>query len=370
MRMRIVPALLAALALSAPLAAHDAKARSEIDLAICLDTSNSMDGLIASAKLRLWGIVNELAKARPSPVLRVALLSYGNTGYDQHKGWVRLDLPFTSDLDRVYESLQGLRTNGGDEYVARVVRDAVVDLDWTPSRDALKLVFVAGNEAANQDPCFRVDAVFKEAIAKGIQVNTLFCGAPGDPVAAGWREAALLADGSFAVIDQARGAVAVSTPLDGRLAELSGRLNHTYLAYGARGVAGKERQHEMDAAANGAAPQAAAERAVSKSGALYDAKEWDLVDACKDDAGALGKLEAEALPEEMRTMSEAERKAYLEAKRVERSNLQEEIAKAAREREAWLQAQAKEAGAKDGFDAAIREAIRAQAARKGIRLGE
>ncbi len=34
-----------------------------IQLAILLDTSNSMDGLIAQAKTQLWQIVNELATA-------------------------------------------------------------------------------------------------------------------------------------------------------------------------------------------------------------------------------------------------------------------------------------------------------------------
>ena len=35
-----------------------------IQLAILLDTSNSMDGLIGQAKSQLWKVVNELARAR------------------------------------------------------------------------------------------------------------------------------------------------------------------------------------------------------------------------------------------------------------------------------------------------------------------
>ncbi len=44
-----------------------AKTPGDIDLAICLDTSGSMDGLIESAKQRLWALVNDLAKAEPAP---------------------------------------------------------------------------------------------------------------------------------------------------------------------------------------------------------------------------------------------------------------------------------------------------------------
>ncbi|MHC4652135.1 MAG: hypothetical protein ACYTES_14940 [Planctomycetota bacterium] len=41
-----------------------------VDLAICLDTSGSMSGLINAARQKLWAIVNELALAEPTPKLR------------------------------------------------------------------------------------------------------------------------------------------------------------------------------------------------------------------------------------------------------------------------------------------------------------
>ena len=58
-------------------------ARPVVELAICLDISGSMDGLIDSAKARLWSIVNDLATAKPIPEVRVALLSYGCDAYDR-----------------------------------------------------------------------------------------------------------------------------------------------------------------------------------------------------------------------------------------------------------------------------------------------
>src|SRR3954464_11367841 len=88
-----------------------------IDVAICLDTSNSMDGLIGSAKAKLWDIVNDLAKVKPTPNLRVALYSYGNDGYAPAAGWVRKELDLTNDLDALYQKLFALTTHGGTEYV-------------------------------------------------------------------------------------------------------------------------------------------------------------------------------------------------------------------------------------------------------------
>jgi biopolymer transport protein ExbD len=60
-----------------------------IDVVICLDVSGSMNGLISSAKTKLWDIINDLAKIKPTPQLRVALYSYGHSTYDAKAGWVR-----------------------------------------------------------------------------------------------------------------------------------------------------------------------------------------------------------------------------------------------------------------------------------------
>src|SRR5436309_10930716 len=98
------------------LAAPPAEKPKPVDVVLCLDTSNSMDGLIDSAKRKLWTIVNDLAKIDPAPTLRVALYSYGNDFYDPKTGWVRKDLDLTTDLDEVYKQLFALTTKGGTEY--------------------------------------------------------------------------------------------------------------------------------------------------------------------------------------------------------------------------------------------------------------
>src|ERR1043165_599400 len=144
-----------------------AKAR-DIDVAICLDVSNSMDGLIVSAKNKLWDIVNELARIKPTPNLRVALYSYGHNSYDRNAGWGKKDVDLTHDLDLIYQKLFALTTRGGTEYVTRVCRDASRDLQWSQQKDALKLIFVCGNEPASQDPVVKLKEAADFAIGKGI----------------------------------------------------------------------------------------------------------------------------------------------------------------------------------------------------------
>ena len=101
-------ALLALGLFSGPAAAREDAKTQVIDVALCLDVSSSMDGLAASAKQKLWEIVNDLAKVRPAPRLRVALFSYGNNAYDPKTGWVRQEIALSDDLDRVAEKLFAL----------------------------------------------------------------------------------------------------------------------------------------------------------------------------------------------------------------------------------------------------------------------
>src|SRR5436305_1675097 len=78
--------------------------KPKIQMAILLDTSNSMDGLIGQARAQLWKIVNEFAKAKKGgvqPDLEVALYEYGNNGLDAKTHWIRMVSPFTDDLDKV-----------------------------------------------------------------------------------------------------------------------------------------------------------------------------------------------------------------------------------------------------------------------------
>jgi hypothetical protein len=264
-----------------------------IDVVICLDVSNSMDGLIASAKLKLWDIVNDLARIKPTPELRVGLYSYGHTQYDAKAGWVRKELDLTNDLDALYQKLNGLTTNGGEEYVARVCRDALQQQKWSKEKKALRLIFVCGNEPASQDPTLRLKTVGDLAQEMDVVINPIFCGPVTHPDSRDWKDFATLAKGKFASIDQNRGTVAIPTPFDKELTVLSSKLNTTYVAYGKDGAEKARNQAMQDRNAD-KAPGAAPARAQAKAGTLYKNSTWDLVDRLKDDP----KFDVKTLKEE------------------------------------------------------------------------
>jgi hypothetical protein len=238
-----------------------------IDLVVCLDTSGSMQGLINAARQKIWEVVSHMATAKPTPTLRVALLTYGSPGHDE-AGHVVLQTPLTLDLDLVSERLFALSTNGGEEYVGRVVHTALEKLSWSAD-DALKMIFVAGNESADQDQQVPFRQVVQRAARAGIRVNSIYCGNPDDEIAPGWREIATLGKGRFATIEKDTGTVAVATPFDRELSDLSGRLNTTYLGYGAKAEEGRLRQSAQDSNAGGVGAPAAAERAAAKASGQY-----------------------------------------------------------------------------------------------------
>jgi hypothetical protein len=372
-------AFAAALALglvAAPLrAAEEAPkpAPKKIDVVICLDVSNSMDGLIASAKVKLWDIVNDLAKIKPTPSLRVGLYSYGNDGYDAKIGWIRKDLDLTTDLDELYKKLNALTTNGGTEYVTRVCRDALQQQKWAKDKDALRLIFVCGNEPASQDPVVKLKDAANLAKEMDVVINPIYCGPATDADARDWKEYAQLCGGRFASIDQDRGALAIDTPMDKKLAELSTKINKTYVCYGAVAKDKQANQLAQDANALKNAPAAAAGRAASKANGVYRCDDWDLVDRMKNDPKFDVKtLKDEELSEEMRKMKPEEREAHVKKKAAEREGIQKEIAELSQKRAEYIKEQQKKnpSRADKAFDDAVRGALRDQAKGKGITIPE
>jgi len=340
-----------------------------IQMAILLDTSSSMDGLIDQARTQLWKVVNEFATSKrdgKAPDLQVALYEYGNDGLPSEGGWIRKILPFTTDLDKLSEELFALKTNGGTEHCGQVIGKAVKELAWSASNDDLKVIFIAGNEPFTQG-AVDFKASCKAAITKGIVVNTVFCGEKQEGIDTQWKEGAELADGHYMNIDQNLRPPEIAAPQDAEITRLGTELNKTYLAFGAVGKAGSARQEAQDSNALAAAPSVAVQRQVAKSQAQYSNSAWDLVDAKKDGTLDLDKVAVADLPPEMQKMTPAERKAYVDKKAQERAELQAKIQKLDEERKKFVADEMKKqanTGA-NTLDAAVITAVRDQGKKKG-----
>ncbi|MDA7979923.1 MAG: VWA domain-containing protein [Pirellulales bacterium] len=354
---------------------HEIPESKRIQMAVLLDTSNSMDGLINQARGQIWKIVNEFAIAKgPNgqlPNFEVALFEYGNNSLDAEGGHLRMVTPFTDDLDKVSHDLFSLTTNGGQEYCGHVLKASLERLDWSDAEDDLKLIFIAGNEPYTQGDVDPYE-VAQRAIQRSITVNTIFCGAQAQGINTGWQKGARLADGSFINIDQNIASVAVETPHDKKLAELSEKINTTYVFFGEKKdrEARRRLQRIQDRAAAGGGRGVAATRATAKAGRLYRTEDFDLVSAIQAGRVKLEDVKPELLPEELKGKSSEEIQNYLNAKSAERAQIQKEIAQLSAEREKFIAAAlaAKGEPGAETLESAVLKAVHDQAARKNIQF--
>ncbi|HLG43007.1 MAG TPA: vWA domain-containing protein [Planctomycetota bacterium] len=358
-----------AIALVALLAPVQDATKDTIDVVFCIDCSGSMGPVIETAKKKVWAVVNEIAKDRPKAALRIGLIGYGNA--DAEYRFFNL----TDDLDQVYQDLMKFKDEGwGDEWVGLVIHKARTEMKWTRGKNVLRILFVVGNETARQGPeQFDYAKTAPEAIKSEIVVNAIYCGdydlASATPT---WKEMAKLADGSYQEIAAQGGSVSIATPFDKDLAELSAKLNGTYVAYGRRAKEGEEKQKDQDDNAQAKEPAAAADRALAKSSEQYNNAYWDLVDASRDEKFDLKKLRDEELSEEMKKMSVEERKAFIETKAKERAELQVKIRELSEKRDAYTKEEMAKQGlsADKALDEAVKKMVREQAAKKGEAFGK
>ncbi len=348
-----------------PLSLQGAQVAPRVEMAILLDTSGSMEGLLEQAKSQLWKIVNELALTKRDSKtieLYVALYEYGKNSLPQESGYMRMICQLTGDLDKISEELFILQTNGGDEYCGEVIRKSANELDWSKDNKDLKLIFIAGNEPFTQG-----DVDYREscslAISKGIIINTIFCGNYQEGINTFWKDGADLADGSYMNIDQNLQIYDIVAPQDDELMKLGIEINNTYLAFGLDGEEFKKRQQEQDSNALSISGGTMVERTISKSSPQYRNEAWDLVDASKEGSIDLEEIEEGSLPKEMKGMNPEERKEYIEELSRKREDLQNQINQLSEKRDKFITEERNKL--KDSTqDTAIKKAIREQVQKK------
>ncbi len=341
-----------------------------VDLVIALDVSGTMRELIDSTRVKIWEIVNDLAIAEPTPKLRVALVTYGNQTGSAATGWVRVETDLTDDLDLISERLFALKGRGANEYVGRVLQTGIQQLSWSSSPHALKFLFLAGNEAPDQDPYVRYQEMSELARQEGILVNAVFCGQAESEAAAGWKDMAILAEGNFASIDHNLPAVLVTTSVDAELVELGQLMNQTYVAFGENGKSTSKSRARQDKNARKEGLAVAAARAMTKASPVYFAHH-DLVEA--HDRGSVNVLSVadSELPRSLRAMTPEERLNFVQEMSDIRRELRSRIAELGFERRrAVAERMTLHSDASKAFDQVVRSTIRERAQEAGFYFPE
>ena len=338
-----------------PIAAETTK----IQVALLLDTSSSMDGLIDQAKSRLWNIVNTLTTLKydgKTPDIEIALYEYGNDGLTETSNYIRQITPLSTDLDLISEKLFALSTNGGNEYCGAVIQDATEQLKWAKENNSMKLIYIAGNEGFNQGNINYKEAI-SNALKHDIYVNTIFCGNKTEGINIHWKDGADHGKGKYFNIDSNQAVQYIATPYDDEISKCDEKINKTYINYGSKGHEKKMNQTTQDKNAKKVSVSNYTERAVSKSKAVYKNESWDLVDKVKDDKSAISKLKKEELPTELQNKSTAELQKIVEEKTKERETIQKEIGVLAKKRQEYIDTESKKTKKQDDLGNAINTSI-------------
>ncbi len=344
---------------------------TKIQVAILLDTSGSMSGLINQAKSRLWNIVNTLTTLKykgNSPMIEIALYEYGSHRIE-NRDCIRQVTPLTTDLDLISEKLFALTTGGSEENCGTVISDAVKVLEWGNNEADMKLIYIAGNEEFTQGRISYKTAI-QNALNKNIYVNTIHCGNEETGIRDLWRDAAIRGKGKFFNIDSNAKVRYIETPYDDMISSCNERLNKTYVGYGYVGSEKQMNQSKQDENARSISKSNYAERAVSKSKAVYNNSSWDLVDKLKEDRTALDKIKKDELPKELQNKSKQEIEKLITEKEKERAEIQKEIKNLAQKRQEYVDNEMKRVGEQDDLGNAINSSILAFAQIKGYTVAK
>ena len=344
-------------------------ARPVVEVAFVLDTTGSMGPLIEGAKRKIWSIARSILDANPDAEVRMALVAYRDIGDE----YVTKKFDLTTDIQGLYGELLSLRAAGGGDWpesVNEALDVAVTQLSWSQDRRTCRIIFLVGDAPPHmnyaQDRKYPV--VLADARARGILVNAVQAGDARDTERV-WREIAQRGNGEYLRIPQHGAVVVIETPYDGDVSRLQIELNRTVLPYGKRA---EQRAIDDKTARVTAAPAPAASDMAAflfKKGGTREVVtgRGDLVGDMLAGRTKLEAVPVEELPEAMRALSAADRRAYLEKQLAARRALDERLDCLLKQRDAFLAAErTKQPQAKDSFDRVVEETLKKQVTRATV----
>ncbi|MEO0899445.1 MAG: vWA domain-containing protein [Bacteroidota bacterium] len=300
-----------------------------IQIALILDVSGSMDGLIDQAKSEIWNIVNGIMYDEQMggyPNIELALLQYGSNRLSSRSEYLEVVVPFTNNLDWIADELFALRTGGNREYAPSAVNTALNQLRWTYNPRDLRLIYIAGNENFQQGR-MSYRNVSRTAQQFDVVVNTIFCGDYYQGQRMGWEQAAFQTRGDYLNINQNYRPTYYDGGYGQQLYSLNIQLNNTYIPYGRRGAICYTRQRNLDRWARDYGWGYASQRYIAKATYVYRCPEWDLVDAVASGRTNLRDIPSNDLPANMQKMTLDQRRIYVQEQMRQRQQIQNEMRK-------------------------------------------
>lgn len=323
-----------------------------------------MSSLIEGAKQKIWSIANSIIAQKPTPDIRIGLISYRDRGDD----YVTRIFDLTDDIDTVSKNLSSFSAGGGGdspESVNQALHEGVTKISWSNGKNVLKIVFLVGDCPPHTD--YQDDVKYQvscqEAARKNIIINTVQCGSDGSTTAI-WQEIARLSEGAYVALAQTGGMHMVATPFDSDIAKISGAISSTVVGYGKEKEQAEVRK--KIAAAAEAPAATAASRAVFnvRTGGRAIQGRNDLLSDIADGTIRMEEVKDSELSPEMQKMDAGERKAYVSKQQEKRNELNKQLSELGRKRAEFVDNENRRLAAEgkgDAFDLKVAEIISVEA---------
>jgi Mg-chelatase subunit ChlD len=356
-------ALLPATALAAQAQAQ--AARPVVEVMFVLDTTGSMARLIEGAKQKIWSIATAIVDTSPDADIRMGLVAYRDIGDE----YVTKTFDLTTDIQDIYAHLLETKARGGGDWpesVNEALDIAVNKQTWTEGPHVSRIVFLVGDAPPQMkyEQDTKYPETLKAARQKDIIVNTVQAGVARDTEKV-WREIAQRGDGDYIPIPQDGGEIVViETPYDDEIIILQRDINRTVIPYGSKArqdaVTRKARQVES-APAPAASEMASYLNKRSKVSSEAVTGDGDLVNDVASGRKALDAVKDDELPEDLRKLEPAARKAMIDERLKTRGALNEKLAKLVKQRDAYVVEKRKDAPKKaTAFDGVVATALKKQ----------
>jgi hypothetical protein len=360
-------------------------AKPKAEVAILLDTSGSMQGLINQVRDGLWDTLNNLGEIKKNGEvadLKLALYEYGSGVVSAEANYIQMLVPLTTDHMVVAEKLFATQAKGSEEYSGMAIDMATKDLAFSSSMDDFKSILLAGNETIYQGPVEPLVAS-KAALDHGILVNTIYAGSQTKPVynplprggghhgggtcrnwsctALGhaplvssstdtetelnpeYAEYKLLASaggGMTLNIDHQNSIPHIESPYDQEIIKVTEAITETYLPYGSNGQSEYTRMRNLDRSVRGAGDGSYIGWGGYRSGSYGEStiSSWDLVSAYRKETLDLASIKEKYLPKKLQGLSDFEKLELIKEMSSKRQQLETEVSELKLKRKQYVQA--------------------------------
>jgi len=351
----------------------------KVELVFVLDTTSSMSNLIEAAKEKIWSIATTMASAQPAPEISIGLVAFRDRG----DAYITQVVDLSTDLDTVYAALMNFQAAGGGDFpesVNQALYDAVNHISWGQTPDSktdetYKVIFLVGDAPPHQDYQNEVQYpdTMRIAQSKGIIVNTIQAGG-NSATTHSWKKIAALGTGHYFQVKQNGSALAVTSPFDQKLADLSSELDKTRLYYGTKEqLLEKDKKiaatHKITSSASLTSRARRAEFNVSESGKKNLLGDNELIDDVISGRIDLETIDSNKLPSTMKNMPLAKQTLLIKETAEKRAELKQKIKKLSDNRKVYLDRLVEEkmgSTKNESLDLKLFNTLKSQAKMKGM----